>query len=59
MGFQGVILGYAREVVMEEGKTVGQEDRMGNDTTVEVNAWKQGTLETVRLAEEGDYVALK
>lgn len=65
LGFSGVILGYAREVVLTnkqiddlamsglEGKDM--EDSVKN----EVIPWANGTLETVRLAEEGDYVALK
>ncbi|MCJ1394179.1 proline dehydrogenase [Xylographa bjoerkii] len=59
MGFEGVILGYAREVVMEEGESVGKEETDAAIMTAEVNAWRKGTLETVSLAEKGDYVALK
>ncbi|MCJ1405805.1 proline dehydrogenase [Xylographa trunciseda] len=59
MGFEGVILGYAREVVMEEGERVGMEETAAAVVKAEVNTWKKGTLETVALAEKGDYVALK
>lgn len=52
-GFAGVMLGYAREMVVEEvGKREGEVD-------AEMEGWKQGTLETVEMAERGDFVALK
>jgi proline dehydrogenase len=64
MGFKGVILGYGREVVMEEEEAsgLGEIQEKGSDegkSKVEVEEWKEGTLETVRLADEGDFVALK
>ncbi|MCJ1418105.1 proline dehydrogenase [Xylographa parallela] len=59
IGFDGVILGYAREVVMEGGESVGKEETDAAIVKAEVIAWKKGTLETVSLAQKGDYVALK
>lgn len=64
IGFSGVILGYAREVVLTEKQTrdlaacaEGQaaEDCVRN----EVIPWATGTMETVRLAQPGDFVAIK
>lgn len=65
IGFSGVILGYAKEVVLTKEQTnelaaaglVGEEAEAAFQT--EVIPWAQGTLETVRLAQPGDYVALK
>lgn len=65
LGFSGVILGYAREVVLTDTQLenlsscglAGKE--MEDCIKNEVIPWAKGTLETVRLAEEGDYVALK
>ncbi|QUC17499.1 uncharacterized protein UV8b_01740 [Ustilaginoidea virens] len=65
IGFTGVILGYAREVVLtqKEGQGVDlpsmteQEVQRAIDT--EIVPWTKGTLETVRLAQPGDFVALK
>ncbi|KAK2595331.1 proline dehydrogenase [Conoideocrella luteorostrata] len=63
IGFTGVILGYAREVVLTEkqaeevGLTAGQETQKVIDN--EIVPWAEGTLETVRLAQPGDFVALK
>lgn len=65
IGFSGVILGYAREVVLtkEQERALASSGLEGDvaDECVrsEVLPWKEGTLETVRLASEGDYVALK
>ncbi|KAI9898863.1 hypothetical protein N3K66_005324 [Trichothecium roseum] len=64
IGFTGVILGYAREVVLSESesKQLGA-DKPGLETEDgirnEIDPWAMGTLETVRLAEPGDFVALK
>lgn len=64
MGYQGVILGYAKEVVLEgndvstlDAATDCKEQEECNAT--DVNAWEKGTLETVRLCKKGDFVALK
>ncbi|XXH06148.1 hypothetical protein Hte_012594 [Hypoxylon texense] len=64
IGFTGVILGYAREIVLSETQTRNlsacdagpvAEECMRN----EISPWAAGTLETVRLARPGDFVALK
>ena len=65
IGFSGVILGYAKEVVLTKEQTKdlagcgldGEEAQAAIQN--EVIPWAQGTLETVRLASPGDYVALK
>ncbi|KAM0197848.1 hypothetical protein ACHAPI_004580 [Fusarium lateritium] len=62
IGFTGVILNYAKEVVLtkQEGKdlttaAIETDECIQND----ILPWARGTLETVRLAEPGDFVALK
>jgi hypothetical protein len=64
IGFSGVILGYAREVVLSPEQTANlascdqgaaAEDCIRN----EINPWAKGTTDTVLLAEPGDFVALK
>ncbi|KAK0732357.1 FAD-linked oxidoreductase-like protein [Apiosordaria backusii] len=63
VGFEGVILGYAKEVVVPHGQegtgsvSKGHEETKAD--TEEIDNWAQGTLMTVLLASEGDYVALK
>ncbi|KAK5654024.1 hypothetical protein OQA88_7701 [Cercophora sp. LCS_1] len=57
LGFQGVILGYAREVVLSESESASLSDT--SSSADEITPWMNGTLETVALASESDFVALK
>lgn len=64
IGFNGVILGYAKEVVLPENDAQSMASAaVGIETPEiienEINPWTHGTLETVSLAEPGDFVALK
>lgn len=64
IGFTGVILGYAKEVVLSKDAAEHlTAEKAGEDVELfirkEVDPWAMGTMETVRLAEPGDYVALK
>ena len=64
IGFTGVILGYAREVVLSEAQTrdlAACADGSSAEECVrdEVIPWATGTMETVRLAQPGDFVAIK
>ena len=66
MGYEGVILVYAKEVDVDhtnEGTGVGATPAQRMVATAEqladIETWKNGTLETVRLTEKGDMIALK
>ena len=62
LGYKGAILGYAREVVMDDKETSalkGCEDSESACIKNEILPWKRGTLETVELAGPDDFVALK
>lgn len=64
MGFTGVILGYAKEVVLSKSQTENltacdQGAEKDDCVEKEIGPWTAGTLETVRLAQPGDFVALK
>ncbi|KAF5611707.1 proline dehydrogenase [Fusarium bulbicola] len=62
IGFTGVILNYAKEVVLTKDEGEGLKNgAMETDECIqnEILPWARGTLETVRLAEPGDFVALK
>jgi proline dehydrogenase len=64
IGFKGVILGYAREVVLNEAQknnlsSCGQDEVAEACIRNEITPWAKGTLETVRLASPTDFVALK
>lgn len=60
IGFSGVILCYAKEVVLPASSTINQSTTaVTENTAAEVDPWAAGTLETVRLTPPGDFVALK
>lgn len=64
IGFKGVILGYAKEVVLDESQkenlaSCGEGEAAEACIRDEIIPWTNGTLETVRIAEPGDFVALK
>lgn len=63
IGFSGVLLCYAREVSLSESKVEELTGKLGEETEelvqAEIIPWAEGTLETVRFAEPGDYATLK
>lgn len=50
-GFQGVILGYAKEFAADEGEA-------GNDE-LDVRRWKEGYEKTMDMIGPGDFMAVK
>ncbi len=63
-GFKGIMLCYAKEVVLDEKASETLES--GGDTAAakllieqEILPWKKGTLETVAMTQPGDFVAVK
>lgn len=60
-GYQGVILGYAKEAVLEnvEGEIHSGDGKYGPSCYKMIEDWKEGTLETLRMLEPGDFLALK
>ncbi|KAI0444395.1 proline dehydrogenase [Xylaria telfairii] len=64
IGFSGVILGYAKEVVLTDAQTrdlssCGEGPTARECVLNEIKPWAAGTLETLQLAKPGDFVALK
>ncbi|KAI0203673.1 proline dehydrogenase [Astrocystis sublimbata] len=64
IGFGGVILGYAKEVVLTDAQTRSltacDEGPLAEECIRnEISPWEAGTLETLELAKKGDFVALK
>ena len=64
MGYQGVILAYGKEIVLDKGEKVETSPTataLADNAEVEkdVQAWKEGTLKTVEMAEAGDFIGLK
>lgn len=61
LGFKGVILGYAKEVNVSSGARgveAAGEARIDVDELA-VREWKEGTLKTLSLIGEGDFLAVK
>lgn len=56
LGCRGVLLGYAREVLVGENQDAAYDAKAAQ---AEVQMWLDGTLQTVDMAQEGDFVALK
>lgn len=64
IGFSGVILGYAKEVVLSDAQMknlsgCGEGAVAEECIQKEILPWAEGTTQTVRLAQPGDIVALK
>lgn len=63
IGYQGVILGYSREIVVDPNERLTH-DESGVSTYSDkcyemVEEWKDGTLETLRMVGPGDILAVK
>ncbi|TGJ84356.1 hypothetical protein E0Z10_g4425 [Xylaria hypoxylon] len=64
LGFNGVILGYAREVVLTDAQTrdlssCGEGPTVEECIRTEIIPWAAGTKETLQLTEPGDFVSVK
>ncbi|KAI0799183.1 proline dehydrogenase [Xylaria sp. FL0064] len=64
LGFNGVLLGYAREVVLTDAETrdlssCGEGPVAEECIRNEIIPWAAGTKETLRLAQPGDFVSVK
>ncbi|EXJ83318.1 hypothetical protein A1O1_06939 [Capronia coronata CBS 617.96] len=64
IGFKGVILGHAKEVVLSKDDEAGLDSaedctEQASCNAREITTWKQNTIETVKLAQPDDFVALK
>ncbi|KAL4896124.1 FAD-linked oxidoreductase-like protein [Aspergillus ambiguus] len=56
LGYRGVLLGYAKEVLVGESNVDPTDEQAAQQ---EIQTWLDGTLQTVDMAQEGDFVALK
>ena len=64
MGYKGVILGHGKEIVLEKDNKIESYSAPSTDSEVQgaetvVQLWKEGNLQTVEMAEDGDFIALK
>ncbi|KAJ5914001.1 hypothetical protein N7504_002884 [Penicillium tannophilum] len=56
LGCRGVLLGYAREVLVGENEDAAYDEKAA---LAEIQMWFDGTMRTVDMAQPGDFVALK
>ncbi|RYP02197.1 hypothetical protein DL764_005914 [Monosporascus ibericus] len=64
IGFDGVLIGYAREVVLTEAQqralSACDEGEVAEECfRNEIEPWKAGNLETLKVAQAGDFVSVK
>lgn len=63
MGYQGIILGYAKEVVLANPTDTAHSATIENGYSPAeyrmVEEWKQGTLQTLEMIGPGDFLAVK
>ncbi|KAF0319729.1 proline dehydrogenase [Colletotrichum asianum] len=61
MGYQGVILNYAREIVLDTKKAQAgsKEGDYAPAFYQTVQEWKKGNLDTLQMMEPGDFIAVK
>jgi hypothetical protein len=62
LGYHGVILGYAKEVVLDNpaGEQIHSDGaKYGPAHYSMIDEWKQGNLDTLDMLDVGDFIALK
>ncbi|KAL2063626.1 hypothetical protein VTL71DRAFT_5431 [Oculimacula yallundae] len=64
LGFSGVILAYAKEVVLDKNQTEALASSANNEAAEacirnEITPWEKGVRETILMTRAGDYAALK
>ncbi|OQE22717.1 hypothetical protein PENFLA_c012G07689 [Penicillium flavigenum] len=63
MGFQGIILGYSKEIVLDHDEMLSTDEsgtfQYSDKCYQVIEDWKQGTLETLRMVGPGDFLGVK
>ncbi len=61
MGFKGVILGYAKEVIVDPTATREEAARSGVTKSAEgaIDQWREGNLRSLPMIASGDFLAVK
>lgn len=58
MGFGGVILGYAKETLDEKTRSLASASKT-DAKELAIEQWKMGTLKTLSMLGDGDFLAVK
>jgi proline dehydrogenase len=61
MGFKGVILGYAKEVIVDPAATREEVAGSGSTKSTEgsIDQWREGNLRSLPMIGNGDFLAVK
>ncbi|KAJ5049999.1 putative proline dehydrogenase [Penicillium chrysogenum] len=63
MGFQGIILGYSKEIVLGHDEMLSTDEsgtsQYSDKCYQVIEDWKEGTLETLRMIGPGDFLGVK
>ncbi|KAJ5479818.1 hypothetical protein N7530_005327 [Penicillium desertorum] len=63
MGFQGIILGYSKEIVLDHDEMLSTDEsgtsQYSDKCYQVIEDWKEGTLETLRMVGPGDFLGVK
>lgn len=58
MGFESVILGYAKETLDEKTRSLASASKT-DAKELAIEQWKMGTLKTLSMLGDGDFLAVK
>lgn len=59
MGYKGVMLTYGKEIVLDKGEKLSTTAVDVTASAKDVQAWKEGTMKTVEMVDEGDFIGVK
>ena len=61
MGFEGVILGYGKETVVDKSASAEDAASSGKSEKIEdmITDWKNGNLRTLSMLSKGDFLSVK
>lgn len=61
MGFKGVILGYAREMIIDPAASPEEAARSGIAISPDdaMDKWREGNLRSLQMIDNGDFLAVK
>lgn len=58
MGYKGVALGYAKEIVVPEGQKIASSAESEVLDPI-IEDWRAGTMQTLEMIGDGDFLAVK
>ncbi|EME42291.1 hypothetical protein DOTSEDRAFT_73203 [Dothistroma septosporum NZE10] len=59
MGYGGIVLCYGKEIQISSSGEVHSTGKGNSDQILEINAWRDGNLETLDMTGKGDWLGMK